>query len=318
LLDTVCDHILSINRANVEVQSGNFSSWQENRARQGAFELAENQRLQKDIKKLKAAARRSTEWAKTVEKSKYGATNSGSAIDRGYVGHKSAKMMQAAKNLERRQTAALEEKSKLLQNKETADDLKLSPLVYHAETLVHFRDVSVAYDENVVCEGVTFDIRRGDRIALLGKNGSGKSSLLKLICGAPIARTGEVAIGSQLKISCVPQNTSHLKGNLSDYAQRCGIDVALFLSILRKLDFQRSAFAQDISAFSGGQKKKVLIASSLCARAHLYLWDEPLNFIDVLSRIQIERLLEGSPITMLFVEHDSAFCDKIATKTVVL
>ena len=70
--------------------------------------------------------------------------------------------------------------------------------------------------------------------------------------------------------------------------------------------------------FSAGQKKKVLLARSLCQSAHLYVWDEPLNYIDVLSRIQIEELLLTFRPTLLFVEHDRVFCEKIATKTISL
>ena len=65
-------------------------------------------------------------------------------------------------------------------------------------------------------------------------------------------------------------------------------------------------------------QKKVLIASSLCQRAHVYVWDEPLNYVDVLSRMQIEELIAGYQPTMIFVEHDRVFCGNIATKTVVL
>jgi lincosamide and streptogramin A transport system ATP-binding/permease protein len=73
-----------------------------------------------------------------------------------------------------------------------------------------------------------------------------------------------------------------------------------------------------MGSFSGGQKKKVLIAKSLCEDVHLHIWDEPLNFIDIISRMQIEELLlEHSP-TILFVEHDSEFCKNIATKVVEL
>ena len=70
--------------------------------------------------------------------------------------------------------------------------------------------------------------------------------------------------------------------------------------------------------YSAGQKKKVLLARSLCQSAHLYVWDEPLNYIDVLSRIQIEELLLAFRPTLLLVEHDRVFCEKIATKTVEL
>ena len=171
---------------------------------------------------------------------------------------------------------------------------------------------------NTVCQNVSFTIEKGDRIALQGKNGSGKSSIIKLIRGENIMYSGDVQIGSGLKISYVSQDTSSISGNLSDFAMENDIDESLFKAILRKLDFSREQFDKDISDFSGGQKKKVLIAKSLCEKAHLYIWDEPLNFIDVISRMQIEELLLESKATILFVEHDSAFCRNIATKTVSL
>lgn len=79
-------------------------------------------------------------------------------------------------------------------------------------------------------------------------------------------------------------------------------------------DFERVQFEKDIKDFSGGQKKKVLIAKSLCEKAHLYVWDEPLNFIDVYSRMQIEQLITEFAPTMLLVEHDSVFRDTVASK----
>ena len=95
-----------------------------------------------------------------------------------------------------------------------------------------------------------------------------------------------------------------------------GIDETLFKAILRKMDFERIQFEKDISDFSGGQKKKVLIAHSLCEKAHLYIWDEPLNYIDVYSRMQIENLLKEFTPTMVFVEHDRVFQETIATQVI--
>ena len=114
----------------------------------------------------------------------------------------------------------------------------------------------------------------------------------------------------------MPQDTSHLRGRLTDYAEKYGLDLSLFLALLRKLDFDRGQFEKNMEDYSGGQKKKVLIARSLCEQAHLYIWDEPLNFIDVFSRMQIEELLVKYRPTMLLVEHDKAFTDRIGTKTV--
>lgn len=317
-LDGCVDHILSINKTDIEVRKGNFSDWWENKQRQDQFELAENEKLSKDIKRLADAAGRTSRWSHEVEKTKNGTRNSGSKVDKGYVGHKAAKMMKRSKAIEQRQQSAIEDKSKLLKNIESSESLKISQLAYHKSRLVELDNVSVHYGGNTACSGVAFSVDSGDRIALAGPNGSGKSSILKLICGEQLALSGTLRIGSQLKISYISQETSHLQGNLSDYARSSGIDESLFKAILRKLDFSRLQFEKDMASFSGGQKKKVLIAKSLCENVHLHIWDEPLNYIDVISRMQIEELLLEHAPTMLFVEHDSEFCRKIATKVVQL
>jgi lincosamide and streptogramin A transport system ATP-binding/permease protein len=317
-LDNCVDHILSINKTNVEIQKGHFSDWWENKKRQDNFEFAENEKLRKDIKRLADSAKRSSSWSHEVEKTKNGTTNSGSKLDKGYVGHKAAKMMKRSKTMEQRQQTAIEDKSKLLKNIENSDSLKISQLVFHKSQLAELENVSIYYGEKVACTDISFTIEQGERISLLGINGSGKSSIIKLICGENINYTGTFRKGSQLKISYVSQDTSHLQGNLTDYARSNGIDESLFKAILRKLDFSRVQFEKDISSFSGGQKKKVLIAKSLCEKAHLHIWDEPLNFIDVISRMQIEELLLEYPPTILFVEHDSEFCKNIATKIIEL
>lgn len=317
-LDNCVDHILSINKMNIEIQKGNFSDWWENKQLQDNYELADNDKLKKDIKRLSEAAKRTNNWSHEVEKTKNGTRNSGSKVDKGYVGHKAAKMMKRSKSMEQRQQSAIDEKSKLLKNIETAESLKITQLTFHNSRLAQLERVSIFYGEKAVCEDISFTIEQGERIALSGKNGSGKSSIMKLICGEEISYTGTLRIGSQLKISYVNQDTSHLQGNLTDYARSEGIDESLFKAILRKLDFSRIQFEKDMAAFSGGQKKKVLIARSLCEQAHLLVWDEPLNFIDVISRMQIEVLLLQYAPTILFVEHDREFCDRIATKIVEL
>lgn len=313
-LDNCVDHVLSINKTNIEIQKGNFSSWWENKKRQDNFELTENEKLQKDIQRLSSAAKRTSDWSDKVEKTKKGTKNSGSKLDKGYVGHKAAKMMKRSKSIENRRQSAIDEKSRLLKNIESSEKLKISQVDFHTDRLAEFENVSIFYGEKTVCEGVSFTLEKGDRVALYGKNGSGKSSLIKLLCGENITYTGTFRKASQLKISYVSQDTFHLRGSLTGYAADNDIDESLFKAILRKLGFSRIQFEKDMSDFSGGQKKKVLIAKSLCEKVHLHIWDEPLNFIDIISRMQIEELLlEYSP-TILFVEHDSEFCKNIATK----
>ena len=100
LLDCCVDHILSINKTNIEIQSGNFSSWWQNKQQQDRFELEQNKRLRKEISRLNAAARRTSDWSDKTEKTKYAAPNAEAKPDRGYVGHKAAKMMKRSKAIQ--------------------------------------------------------------------------------------------------------------------------------------------------------------------------------------------------------------------------
>ncbi|MGL4738696.1 MAG: ATP-binding cassette domain-containing protein, partial [Cellulosilyticaceae bacterium] len=313
-LDQIIDHVLCINRQSIEVQRGNYSSWQENKARQDQFERGENMKLQKEIGRLQLASMRTQGWSQEIEQSKFGA----GPVDRGFLGHKSAKMMKRAKVIEQRQNRMIEEKRELLKNIEEIDTLKMHPEDYVKSMLVEVVDVGIRYDGEQIGEAVRFQVNRGERIALRGKNGCGKSSIIKLIMGEDLDYTGKCLIGSGLKISYVPQDTSFLRGDMRSFIQEAGIDESLFKATLRKLDFTRSAFDKDLSELSGGQKKKILIARSLCEKAHLYIWDEPLNFMDILSRGQIEELILKYQPTMIFVEHDRLFNEKIATDTLYL
>ncbi len=320
-LDGCVDHILSINKATIEVQRGNFSSWWENKERQDRFELAENEKLKKEIKRLKDAAREKAQWSDAAERRKVGVDRTKVDNIKGWAplqGAKSKKQMARAKAIEGRQQAAIEEKSRLLKNFEEADALKLTQLPYHSERLLWARDLCVDYGAGPVFEGVGFELRQGDRLAVVGPNGCGKSSLLKLVLGEEIPYTGVFERGSRLRVSYVPQETGFLRGDASDFAREREIDESLFKAILRKLDFPRIQFEKDMSEYSAGQKKKVLLAASLCESAHLHIWDEPMNYIDVLSRMQLEDLLLTYRPTLLFVEHDRCFCEKIATGTIAL
>ncbi len=313
-LDGCVDHILSINKADIAVCRGNFSTWMENKQRQDAFEQAQNEKLKKEISRLEETAREKARWSDRVEATKIGF----GPCDRGYIGHKAEKMMARSKAIEKRQTAAIEEKSKLLKNIERSDVLKILHTHYQTRRMAELKGVSICYGESLVCQNVSFEILQGDRIALRGANGCGKSSLIKLICGQDIPYTGQFWKGNGLKISYVSQDTSQLRGKISALAKERGVEESLFLAMLAKLDVPRTQLERDMASLSAGQKKKVLLALSISQQANLYVWDEPMNYIDVISRMQIEDVLLSSWPTILFVEHDRAFCDRVATKTVAL
>lgn len=314
LLDGVADHVLSINRMDMEVQRGNYSSWRQNREMQDQFERERNQTLREEIGRLTVAMRRTADWSDQIEESKIGTH----VADRGAVGARSARMMKRAKAVERRIGNAIEEKQSLLLNVETVEALRLQPLPYPKKVLAECMDLQVDYGQGPLFAPLNRSIQQGQRLALLGPNGSGKSSLLRMMVGEEVPHTGRLRMGTGLTISYVRQDTAHLKGLPRAYAQAQGVDLTLFLTLLRKLDFEREAFDRPMEDYSAGQKKKVLLAASLATPAHLYLWDEPLNYVDVLSREQLETLLQAADATMVFVEHDRSFVQAVATDQVVL
>ena len=332
LLDACTDHCLVLNRSSIEVQKGNFSAWWENKEKKDKFALAENEKHLKEIKKLNQAADRVSRWADKNEGTKIGfdpiKEHDRCLSTRSYIGAKTKKLQSRVKQIKKRIQCEIEEKEGLLQDIESPVDLKLVQLSHHKKRLVDVREYSVGYNNlrKAVLNGISFDIEKGDRVVLSGKNGSGKTTMIKCILqkcndktiSMDVTEEGSCQVASNLIISYVGQETYLLKGNIENYCKEHNLDKSLFCSILRQLDFEREQFVKNIEYYSEGQKKKVLLATSLLTPAHLYIWDEPLNYIDVFSRMQLEKLILQYQPTMLFVEHDVRFREKIATKVVEL
>lgn len=322
LLDACIDHVLVLNRQTIEVQNGNFSSWWKNKMRKDAFSQAENEKHIREIGKLKKASERTKQWADKSERSKIGydpvKENDRSISTRSYIGSKTKKMQSRVKQMQNRIDREIEEKEGLLQDIENPVDLKLFPLTHHKDVLLSAKEYGLQYPDQAepMFLNLSFELRQGERIFLNGKNGCGKSSLIKQILEGKLLETGALQIAAGLVISYIDQDTSFLKGSIKDFCKDRNLDESLFCSLLRQLDMERVQFSKNMEDFSEGQKKKVLIAASLLTPAHIYIWDEPLNYIDVFSRMQIEKLLLESKPTMLLVEHDVRFREKIATKTV--
>ena len=224
--------------------------------------------------------------------------------------------MKRSKVLEHRMEKAAKEKAGLLKDIETVEELKMFPLDYEKERLVSVEGISFARGDRQILKDFSLEIRRGDRIALKGPNGCGKTTILKLIAGIYQPDEGRIQTGSGLKISVVSQDSSEMRGTLAELEEEAGLDKTLFRAVLRKLDFSRDQFDKRLEEYSEGQRKKVLLAKSLCEPSHLYIWDEPLNYIDIFTRIQIENLILERKPSMIFVEHDSVFTERIAKSAV--
>ena len=281
---------------------------------------------------MKAAADRSSRWAERNENSKIGfdpvKEHDRSKATRSFIGAKTKKMQARVKSYELRIGREIEEKEGLLQDIERVSDLKIEPLRFHKEVLVNANNLSLRYDgaERELFQGLKFQVKRGERVILSGKNGCGKSSILKAILQKADYRnkevdpglfiSGDLEVASGMTISYVNQDTSFLSGSLREYCEEKGLSESLFLAVLRQFDLGREQFTKNMEDFSEGQKKKVLIAASLITPAHLYIWDEPLNFIDVFSRMQIENLIMQYRPTMLLVEHDVRFQENVASDVI--
>lgn len=314
-LDLAVDHVLALNRSGFELQKGNYSSWLQNDEYRQRHEAGCNQKLAGEIKHLALAARRSAGWSEKGERGKFGA----GPVDRGFIGHKAAKVMKRSKVAERRRQEALEEKKKLLKNVENADRLSIVTDPHHSSRLLSMADLSLSYGGKTVLNNIHLTLERGERLLVTGPNGCGKSSLLKLAAGLDLPYQGFLRRASGLEISWLPQELELWgEGSLSDWIQGRGLEESRFKALLHKLGLVKSQFNTPLAAFSLGQKKKILIAACLCRPAHLHIWDEPLNYIDLISRVQIEELILEHQPTMLLVEHDLRFAEKIATGLVNL
>lgn len=332
LLDACVDHVLVLNRKSIEVQSGNFSSWWENKNRKDHFAMAENEKHLREIKSLKKAADRSRRWAQKSEGRKIGfdplKEPERNISTRSYIGAKTKKIQSRVTQYERRMEQEIVEKEGLLQDIENPVSLKLYPRKHQKERLIYCKNICVGYadsEENVL-QNFDFELMQGERVFLQGENGCGKSTFLQMVLGQVshaatkqvVIKEGTIQCASGLVVSYVNQDTGYLRGSIQEFCHSQGLEESLFLALLRQLDMERTQFSKPLESFSEGQKKKVLLAASLMTPAHLYIWDEPLNYIDVFSRMQLETLILQYAPTMIIVEHDLRFQEKIATRVVPL
>lgn len=317
-LDQVINHVLSIDRAKIQLFTGNYKTWQREFEHRNKFEVQRKHELQSEIKRLEKTAEKTRRWSENTEGQKSQAAYKGQGhvnLDKGFLGHKAAKMMKRSKGIAERTKREINEKQSLLKNIDEKAKLTLNYIELKKRPLLQVDSFQVSRNGEALNSPISFSITDYQRLALTAPNGFGKSTIIKAILGdKKLISSGEVTLASGLKISYVSQDFEAISGSIERYAEQSGISLEVFLNGLRKLGFEREAFNHDISEMSLGQKRKIALSRSLAKPANLYIWDEPLNYLDVITRQQIEELiLEVNP-PMLLIDHDADFVEHITNQ----
>ncbi|MDR1111162.1 MAG: ATP-binding cassette domain-containing protein [Deltaproteobacteria bacterium] len=311
LLETATDHILSFGRQGPELHKGSFGSFWEERARRAKTEEELSRRLSGEMVRLSEAAGRATAWAGKTERGKYGQ----GPVDRGFIGHKAAKAAKRAKAIADRRQRAADAKGAMRFTAEMNLALSMSPLAHRSRTLVEGRGLCLGYDGRAVLEGLDLVLEAGERLAVRGANGSGKTLLMEFLAGAGgRLLSGNLRLAAGLSVSYVPQRAALGTGSIAGLCQGMGLDVSRVRTMLHYLGLGRESLSSRLEDLSQGQARKVWLALSLAREAHLYIWDEPLDFLDLHCRSQIEDLVLESGPSLIVVEHDLAFLGRVATR----
>jgi ATP-binding cassette subfamily F protein 3 len=182
--------------------------------------------------------------------------------------------------------------------------------------------LGIGYTSLFLARGMDFQINRGERVALVGPNGIGKSTLLKTIAGYIPPLEGRVRLGSHVQTGYYDQEQQGFSGEkqvlheLWDrYPHLDEVDVR---SVLGRFLFRGDEVKKQAAALSGGEKSRLALAALMLQKANFLLLDEPTNHLDLPGKEVLEEALEGYPGTILFVSHDRYFINKIATRVLEL
>ncbi|WP_062325814.1 ATP-binding cassette domain-containing protein [Holzapfeliella floricola] len=316
MINQTVNHVLSIDRSKIQLLKGNYDTWENKFKQDNLSEAKQNFKLNKQIKNLQQTAERLNGWSNRAENEKYAEFYKGQHhvyIDKGFLGHKAAKLMKRSKNALRRVESSIEEKQGLLQNIDKNPKLTLNyEPFYHDNILTVNQLVLERCNRALVQNPISFNIKQGQQLVISGSNGTGKSSLLQAIRGQlSIVKSGKIAKSRGLKVSYLEQSFAEVRGSMLEYTQSYQIDLLEMLNMLKKLGFERFEFGKDLADLSMGQKRKITLARFLCERANLYIWDEPLNYLDVMTRQQIQELILTVKPPMIIVDHDRDFIKSI-------
>lgn len=183
-------------------------------------------------------------------------------------------------------------------------------------------NASVGYGDTIVVDNMKFDVYRGDKIGIIGSNGSGKSTMLKSMIGELAPISGDIKLGNNVTVSYFDQELSDLDPSKTVienlWEEDPAAEIGLIRSFLGRFGFSGDESFQKVSSLSGGEKTKLSLAKLLYHPANFIIFDEPTNHLDIVSREALEEALKEYDGSFIIVSHDRYFLDKVVTKIIHL
>lgn len=199
---------------------------------------------------------------------------------------------------------------------------ELTPEKTSGNDVLYVDDFSKSFGEKHLFEHISFDIHRGERAALIGKNGTGKTTLLKILCELETADTGSAKLGTNVEIGYYDQehNVLHDDKTIFDeiHDDYPDLNNTRIRNVLAAFLFTGDDVYKKISLLSGGEKGRVSLAKLMLSKANFLLLDEPTNHLDIESKEILEEALNQYTGTVLYVSHDRYFINKTATRIMEL
>ena len=290
-LDNVVNRIIEIDGGKANFYSGNYSFYVEERERRYQTQAEQYKQQQKKIGQLEAAAKRLRVWARSADNEDL---------------HKRAAAIE--KRIEKMDKVDKPARARRI-TKDFGDGL------HAAKELVVFDSVSKRFGETHIMEDVSLKIRKNDRIALIGANGCGKTTLLKIILGEETCDSGLLKISDNAKIAYMPQVIEFENPGatiLETFREATGALEEKARSILAGFHFRAGDVMKKVGTLSGGEKGRLKLCLLMQNNINLLILDEPTNHLDIESREWIEQAIEKFDGTILFISHDRYFLGKFA------
>ena len=196
-------------------------------------------------------------------------------------------------------------------------ELRLPPATECADRVLIMEDLSIGYGEKLLAQGINITLRRGEKAALLGANGTGKTTLLKTILGEIQPLKGKAKIGNRVQIGYFSQSYERLDPKqtlLENFVMEYGFTEERTRSMLGGMLFHGDDVFKEIGTLSGGQKARLVLLKLVLDGANCLVLDEPTNHLDIMAREAVEAALTAFDGTVLVVSHDRYFINEVADR----